>query len=437
MTKNILIVFISFFLGVNAFAVPRIDVTKGYSDPMPIAVVDFFGKDAKTLEYGFNITQVVTQDLERSGLFRSINKASFIEQLPDNYTSPNFASWRQISAQALVTGDIHVNEKGEVQASFRLWDVYAGQQLSGRTYTTKPDNWRRVGHLIADEVYKRMTGESGYFDTRLVYVSETGPALQRIKRLAIMDQDGENHRFLTDGSKLALTPRFSPNAQQIMYLSYKNDNPRVYLRDIESGKEKVLGDFPGISFAPRFSPDGRSALMSIAYKGITDIYRMDMKTFSKKKLTQGNAIDTSPSYDPEGKKIVFNSNRGGNQQLYVMNADGSNIHRISFGEGRYAEPSWSPRGDLISFTKIYKGSFYIGVMRPDGSGERILSQGYLVEGSTWSPNGRVVIYTRQEPTFPGRPTISRLFSIDLTGYNERELPTPLGASDPAWSPLLQ
>lgn len=420
-----------------AWAVPRIDITKGYSDPMPVALVDFFGKDGKSLEYGFNITKVISQDLERSGLFRSIDKASFIEQLPDNYTSPSFPSWRQINAQALVTGDVTVNAKGEVEASFRLWDVFAGQQLSGRTYTTKPENWRRVGHLIADEVYKRMTGESGYFDTRVVYVSETGPALERVKRLAIMDQDGENHHFLTDGTKLALTPRFSPNAQQIMYLSYKNDKPRVYLRDIESGKERVLGDFPGMSFAPRFAPEGKKVLMSIAYKGVTDIYQMDLKNMSKRKITEGSAIDTSPSFSPDGKKVVFNSNRGGSQQLYVMNADGGNVHRISFGEGRYAEPSWSPRGDLISFTKIYKGNFYIGVMRPDGSGERILSQGYLVESSTWSPNGRVIMYTRQEPTFPGRPRISRLYSIDLTGYNEREVTTPLGASDPAWSPLLQ
>ena len=308
--------------------------------------------------------------------------------------------------------------------------------MEGQSFTTTKDNWRRIAHVISDTIYERLTGEKGYFDTRIVYVSESGPATKRVKRLAIMDQDGENHKFLTNGAAMALTPRFSPNLQKITYMSYAGNIPRVYILDIETGEQEVLGDFPGMTFAPRFSPDSEKVLLSYASNGKSDIYEMDLKNKKKKRLTHSGAIDTSPSYSPDGSKIVFNSDRGGNQQLYVMDADGSNVKRISFGKGRYATPVWSPRGDYIAFTKMLGGEFYIGVMYPDGTGERVLASGYLVEGPTWSPNGRVLIYFRQEKG-RGRTTPPvKLYSIDLTGYNERQIITPADASDPAWSPLL-
>jgi TolB protein len=309
--------------------------------------------------------------------------------------------------------------------------------MVGLVYFTVPDNWRRIAHIVSDAIYKRMTGENGYFDTRIVYISETGPQNRRVKRLAIMDQDGEKHRFLTDGGTLVLTPRFSPTLQEITYLSYYGDVPRVYVFDIDTGREEVLGDFSGMTFAPRFSADGKQVIMSMAKDGNSEIYTMDLRTRSSKRLTNHSAIDTSPSYSPDGKFITFNSDRGGSQQIYVMDAGGRNVKRISHGKGRYATPVWSPRGDLIAFTKSTGGRFFIGVMRPDGKGERLLAEDFLVEAPTWAPNGRVLMFFRQESSKKdGSGGKTRLYSIDLTGHNEREVITPLDASDPAWSPLI-
>ena len=411
----------------------RIDITQGTVQPLPIAVVDFYGQQPNDAQYGSNIVNVVSSDLERSGLFKPIDKKAFI-QTPDSLrTMPRFGDWRVINAQALVSGTVQTQPDGRIRVEFRLWDVFAEQQMIGVAVTSTQENWRAIAHKVADEIYKRITGEEGYFETRIVYVAESGPFTKRIKRLAIMDQDGENDRYLTDGSNLVLTPRFSPSSQDITYLSYRNNRPRVYLLSIETGQQEVLGDFPGMTFAPRFSPDGTKVVMSQAINGNTDIYEMDLRTRKSRRLTDSPAIDTGPSYSPDGMQIAFESDRGGSQQIYVMNSDGSNPHRISFGEGKYGTPVWSPRGDLIAFTHIRGGVFYIGVMRPDGSGQREISQGYLVEGPTWAPNGRVLAYFKQS----GAGGQVRLYSIDITGYNERELVTPTDGSDPAWSPLIQ
>jgi TolB protein len=378
---------------------------------------------------------VISADLQRSGLFKPIDRRAFIQTDGALNTLPRFGDWRIINAQALVQGRTELVPDGRLRVEFRLWDVFAEQQMVGLAYFTVPDNWRRVAHIIADAIYKRITGEDGYFDTRIVYIAESGPERRRIKRLAIMDQDGANHRFLTDGSELVLTPRFSPTLQEITYLSYRGNTPRVYIFNIDTGRQELLGDFPGMTFAPRFSPDGQSIIMSMSQNGNTNIYVMDLRTRQSRQLTRSGAIDTSPSFAPDGSQVVFNSDRGGSQQLYVMDKDGRDVHRISFGKGKYATPVWSPRGDLIAFTKISRGTFYIGVMRPDGSGERLLAQDYLVEAPTWSPNGRVLMYFRQSKNGEN-VTEPRLYSIDLTGYNEREIITPVGASDPAWSPLI-
>jgi TolB protein len=412
----------------------HIDLTHGNIKPIPIAIPVFAGGGGTVAN---DITGVLSADLERSGLFPPIDPKAFVDQAANTHIPPHYGDWRVINAQALVTGDIQVQPDGRLAVEFRLWDIFAEQQLTGLRYTTTPDNWRRIAHIIADAVYKRLTGEDGYFDTRIVYISESGPLDKRIKRLAIMDQDGANQRYLTDGRSLVLTPRFSPTTQEITYLSYARGTPRVYLFNIDTGQQEVLGDFPGMSFAPRFSPDGNRVIMSIALNGATQIYAMDLRTRRATQVTNTESIDTSPCYSPDSSQIVFNSDRGGSQQLYAMNADGGNIHRISFGNGRYGTPVWSPRGDLIAFTKIEGGQFYIGVMRPDGSGERLLTQAFLVEGPTWAPNGRVLMYLRQMPTDKqGKGGGPRLYSIDLTGYNEREVITPQDASDPAWSPLI-
>ena len=418
----------SLMLTAPAQAQLKIDITQGTQQPMPIAINNLTGNSA----LGTSIMQVVAADLERSGLFRPISQTAFIERITNGDAVPRFADWRQINAQAIVTGTITAMEGDRVRVSFRLWDALAEQQIAGKEYNTFGRNARRIGHLIADEIYKRLTGEMGYFDTRIVYVAESGPQNKRVKRLAIMDQDGENHKYLTDGSTLVLTPRFSPNTQQILYMSFSGKQPRVFLRDLQTGREESMGNFQGMSFAPRFNHDGSRMLMSIANGGTTSIYEMDLRTRQMRRLTnQGGVIDTSPSYAPDGRAIVFNSDRGGSQQLYVMDANGGNIQRISYGQGNYATPVWSPRGDQIAFTRMSGGQFYIGVMRPDGQGERMLAQSWLVESPSWAPNGRVIVFSKGAPG--GR---TRLSSVDITGYNQRELMTPLDASDPAWSPLL-
>jgi TolB protein len=411
-----------------------IDITQGNPEPMPIAVGALVGGNEVEARVGRDIARVVSADLERSGLFRPLDPRSFLQDAADAANNPRFPDWRAINAAALVTGKVISQGGGKLRVEFRLWDVFAQQQLVGQAFQTTEDNWRRISHIIADAIYKRITGEAGYFDTRIVYVAESGPMNKRIKRLAVMDQDGANNAYLTDGRVLVLTPRFSPAMHQITYLAYFNNKPRVYLFDIDSGRQEMLGDFPGMTFAPRFSPDGTKVIMSYAKDGNSDIYSMDLRSRRATRLTADGSTDTAPSYSPDGKRIAFESDRSGAQQIYVMGADGGNPQRISFGTGRYGSPVWSPRGDLIAFTKQQGGQFYIGVMRPDGSGERILTQGYLVDGATWAPNGRVVIFYREQPR--GNDRDPKLWSIDITGRNERIVPTPGDASDPAWSPLL-
>jgi TolB protein len=415
----------------------RIDITRGRVEPLPIAVPAMVGASPNESQLGRDVAQVVAADLERSGLFAPINQGAFIEDVSRMGPTPRFGDWRLINAQALVTGQTTTEADGRLRVDFRLWDVFSERQLIGFSYTTTPQAWRRIAHIIADKIYEKLTGEGGYFDTRIVYISESGPQNQRVKRLAIMDQDGANHRFLTDGRSLVLTPRFSPTTQEITYLSYSRGIPKVFIFNVETGQQELLGEFPGMTFAPRFSPDGNRVIMSLAVNGATDIYTIDLRTKRATQLTQNAAINTSPSYSPDAGRIVFNSDRGGSQQLYTMNADGSDVRRISPpGGGRYGTPVWSPRGDLIAFTKIEGGQFFIGVMRPDGSGERLLTKAFLVEAPTWAPNGRVLMYFKQQPTDSAGRGTTRLYSIDLTGYNEREVITPQDASDPAWSPLI-
>jgi TolB protein len=442
MFKKLSFVFVlsvALFLGVStpAKAELRIDVTRGQSNPTPIAITDFYSANPQTQKMGLDISSVITANLKRTGLFRPLDPEVFIQSPEAVNASPSFNEWRVLNAQALVVGTLTRMSDGRTRVEFRLWDVFGEKQLVGMAYMTTEQNWRRIAHIISDAIYKRLTGEDGYFDTRIVYVSESGPATARVKRLAIMDQDGQNHKFLTDGQTLVLTPRFSPTAHMITYMAYYGGKPRVYLYDIDSGRQEILGDFPGMTFAPRFSPDGNQVVMSLSKNGASNIYTMDLRTRGVKQLTNDNSINTSPSYAPDGKQITFESDRGGRQQIYVMNADGSGARRISFGEGRYANPVWSPRGDLIAFTKMLKGQFYIGVMRPDGSGERLITTAYHVEGPTWAPNGRVLAYFKELPVgFKGKGGRSaKVYTIDLTGFSESQVPTPQDASDPAWSPL--
>lgn len=407
-----------------------IDVSRARAAPIPIAITDFGG------EYGQQITQVVTNDLASSGLFRPLPPASFTAE-PAASSRPAFQNWSAIGAQALVTGSAQLSGSS-LRVEFRLWDVLPQTQLQGTAYTTTPANLRRIAHIIADVIYERLLGEKGYFDTRIAYVSAIGPRGREVRRLAIMDQDGANGRLLTDGRWSVLTPRFSPVGDRLVFMSYASNRPRVYTYDLASGRESLVGDFEGMTFAPRFSPDGHRVIMAQAHGSGSDIVVVDLGSRSPTRLTHSDSIDVSPCYSPDGSQIVFASDRGGDQQLYVMSAGGGGAKRISFGSGRYGTPVWSPRGDQIAFTRYggSEGGFNIGVMHPDGSGERILAQGWDVEGPSFAPNGRMMVYFSQSRAGAGgRGFSSQLKTVDITGFGERTIPTSGTATDPTWSPL--
>ncbi len=415
-----------------ARAVVRLDITQGNVQPLPIALPDFIAGTPGDGENARNVSQIINANLRRSGLFAPIDPAAFIEKIVNVDGAPRFPDWRAINAQALVTGRITRQPDGRLKAEFRLWDVFGAVQLAGQQYFATADNVRRIAHIISDAIYERLTGEKGYFDSRVVFVDETGPKERRVKRLAMMDQDGANVRYLTRGEDLVLTPRFSPSSQEITYMSFGQGDPRVYLLNIETAQREIVGNFPGMTFSPRFSPDGQNVIMSLQRGGNSNIFAMNLSTKTITRLTDSPAIDTAPSYSPDGRQICFESDRGGRPQIYVMAASGGPAQRISFGDGTYSTPVWSPRGDVIAFTKQAGGQFAIGVMNTDGKGERILTEGFHNEGPSFAPNGRVVMFFRD----PGGAAGPSLFTIDLTGRNEQKVPTPSYASDPAWSPLL-
>ena len=405
-----------------------IDLRRGNVQPMPIAIADFAGEG----DLGQRVSGIIANNLQRSGYFTPLDKGRFPER-PSFDAAPRFDAWREAGAQALVTGRVTRDPSGRLRAEFRLWDVYAGQQIQGQQYFTDPNFWRRIGHIISDAVYTKITGVGGFFDTRVVFVDESGPKENRRKRLAIMDQDGANVRFLTQGDNLVVTTRYSPVSQDITYMSQASgQQPRVHVINLESGTRQIVGNFPDMTSSPRFSPDGQRIVMSLQQGGNANIFTMDLGSRTTTRVTSTGAIDTSPSYSPDGREIVFESDRGGQQQIYVMGADGSSPRRISFGEGSYSQPAWSPRGDLIAFTKRTRGGFAIGIMKPDGSGERLLTEGFHNESPTWAPNGQYIMFFRD----PGGQAGGRLFMVDITGRVEQPVPTPSFASDPAWSPLL-
>jgi TolB protein len=442
--KKIFYTVIAIFFKLSvAHSLIEVDITRGNLDPLPIAVsplhVDTQSEnfeDRKIKELGDQISSVIEKNFKSTGLFNPLNKDAFVQKPDIAHLKPRFEDWRLITAQALVTGKLLIKDN-KLKVEFRLWDLAASQEMVALAFTTTPSNWRRVAHIISDKIYERLTGETGYFDTRIIYVSETGPKTQRVKKLAIMDQDGANTKYLTLGNELVLTPRFNPTSQLVTYMSYFRNLPRVYLLDIETGIQEVVGNFPGMTFAPRFSPDGKKIIMSFAKDGNSDIYTMDIETRLVERITEDSSIDTSPSFSPDGKYICFNSDRSGLQQIYTMRSDGTGAKRISFGNGIYGTPVWSPRGDLIAFTKMRAGKFYIGVMRSDGTGERLLTENYYQEAPSWSPNGRLLAFYRETKSGKdGSGFTAKLWSIDITGYNERELKTETDASDPSWSSLL-
>ena len=408
-----------------ASALVEIVVGGGDFVPLPIAIPDFGSSDPG---FGREIAEIVRNNLRRSGLFAPIDPAMMQGQIGDVQATPDFGMWRGTGVDALVMGT--VERGGQVQSAVRVWDTAAAQQVVGKSYATDPQSYRRIAHIVSDAIYESLAGAPGYFDTRIVYVAETGPKANRTKRLAIMDQDGANIQYITTGKTLALTPRFSPTQQMLTYLNFEDGNPQVYLLDLNSGTQQRLGSFGQMTFSPRFSPDGSTIAFSVEAGGTTNIYALRIGDSRPVQLTSGAAIDTSPSYSPDGSRIVFESDRGGSPQLYVMGAGGGGAQRISYGEGTYSTPVWSPRGDLVAFTRQSGGQFHIGIMNPDGSGERLLASSFHAEGPTFCPNGRVIMFFRD----PGGDSGPSLYSVDIWGRNEQQIPTESFASDPAWSP---
>ena len=414
----------------------RIEITEGVIEPLPVAVPDFIAETAAAEQYARSISRVIASDLIGTGLFREIPQESYISR-PTSFTSSvQFADWKAINAQALVTGAVGLNSDGNLTVKFRLYDVFADSELGdGLQFAGSADSWRRMAHKVADAVYSRITGEGGYFDSRVVFVSESGPKGQRQKRLAIMDYDGANVQFLTDASTIVLAPRISADGRRILYTSYETGFPKVYMLDVGTVSKQALAiPAEALSFAPRFGPDGETVVLSLQQGGNTDIFKTTVGGGALQRLTSAPSIETAPSFSPDGKQIVFVSDRSGTPQLYIMGADGGKARRISFGKGRYGSPVWSPRGDLVAFAKQANGRFHIGVMRIDGSEERLLTASFLDEGPTWSPNGRVIMFTRESK---GADGARALYSVDITGRNLRRVPTETGASDPAWSPVLK
>jgi len=432
---NRIILFLSLLLFSSITKAAReITISEGHVDPIPVAVNSFSYEGNNGAEISKKITSVIGNDLKNCSFFRMVPTASFIENKIGVKHKPLFASWRQINAQILLNG--HVSIYGDkLEISFVIWDPTLEKNIHKEILELPYSLWRRGAHKIADTIYERVTGDKGYFDTRIAYISETGSPIRRVKRVAVMDFDGENNKFLTDGKNLVLTPRFSPKADKVLYLSYVKNKLRIHLKDVKSGKESIVGDFKGISFAPKFSPDGTKALLSASKNGATNIFEIDLRSKRIRQVTSGFCINTSPSYSPDGKKIVFNSDRSGVPQIYTMNLDGSSVERISFGGGSYSAPVWSPTGDYIAFT-VNRGSFAIGVMKTDGSGERLIASGYMVEGPTWSPSGKLVMFTRETKQHGKYTNLSKVYYVDISGHNERVVKTTQDASDPEWSSLL-
>ncbi|SDW14079.1 Tol-Pal system beta propeller repeat protein TolB [Litoreibacter albidus] len=412
----------------------RIELDSPNIEPLPFAAPAFIAETAGAEQYARDLASVVAADLQGSGLFRAISQDAYISQITSFESPVQYADWKAINAQALVTGAVSTTNDGQIVVKFRLFDVFSEDQMGeGLQFVGSTNGWRRMAHKVADAVYTRITGEGGYFDSRVVYVAETGPKNARLKRLGVMDYDGANQQFLTDAQAIVLAPRFSPNGDRVIYTSYESGFPKIYVLDVASVGRRVLQDQPGtMSFAPRFAPNGQDVVFSLTTGSNTDIYRLNLDSGQRTQLTSSPAIETAPSYSPDGTKIVFESDRSGTQQLYVMDANGGEATRISFGQGRYGTPVWSPRGDLVAFTKQNRGRFHIGVMRTDGSGERLLTASFLDEGPTWAPNGRVIMFTRETAGSAGSST---LYSVDISGRNLKAVQA--NASDPSWSPLLK
>ena len=430
------LVFGVFMLGA-ARAELKVDIVAGAANPISIAVQKFeVAGDVRSKDAAM-MREVVENDLKRTGLFRIVNHDAFPEYVK-MHAMPEFQSWAAIKTQVLVQTKLTAESDNRYKLEFFVWDVNGREQIEAQSLVASRKSARRLAHIMADAIYERLTGEIGYFDTQIVFIAETGPVHKRVKRLAIMDQDGYGMRYLSDKDTFVMSPHFSPNMQSSVFLSYYNDDPMVWTLDLDTGEQRRLGQFGGMNFAPRFSPDGNRVAISLVKNGITHIYEYNIETKELRQLTFGNSINTSPSYSPDGKKMAFNSDRSGRQQIHVLDLETGSVERLTYGAGRYATPAWSPDGQFIAFTKIADDTFYVGIMNPQGRNEKILAGGWFMEAPSWAPGSRRIVYYETERAIDGIERISHIRSVDITGQNiyDIELPDGVNGLEPTWSPRL-
>lgn len=425
-----------------AFSLPahaelKVDIIAGATEPIAIAVQKLETVGNVSSDDAEMIRDVVDADLKSTGLFRIVSRNA-LPEFVEMGKMPDFQLWSAVKAQVLVQAKLSAESGGRYNLEFYVWDVNAKEQIEAQSLVASKKSARRLAHIMADAIYERLTGEVGYFDTQIVFIAETGPVHDRIKRMAIMDQDGYGLRYLSDEDTFVMSPHFSPNMQTIAFLSFRDNDPMVWTLDLETGEQRRLGQFGGMNFAPRFSPDGTKIALSLVKNGITHIYEYDIESKTLKQLTFGYSLNTSPSYSPDGKKMAFNSDRSGNQQIYVLDLETGAVERITYGAGRYATPAWSPDGKFIAFTKIANDTFYIGIMDPRGRNEKILAGGWYMEAPSWAPGSRRVVYYETEKALDGIERISHIRSVDITGQNiyEIELPDDINGVEPTWSPKL-
>lgn len=437
MLKKLLLFALGVVMVLPARAELKVDIVAGAANPISIAVQKFEVSGDVRSKDATMIREVVESDLKRTGLFRIANHDAFPEYVK-MHEMPNFKSWDAIKTQVLVQTKLSAESDNRYKLEFFVWDVDGREQIEAQSLVASRQSARRLAHIMADAIYERLTGEVGYFDTQIVFIAETGPVHKRVKRMAIMDQDGYGMRYLSDMDTFVMSPHFSPNMQSIVFLSYYNDDPMVWSLDLDTGEQRRLGQFGGMNFAPRFSPDGTRVAISLVKKGITHIYEYNIETKELRQLTFGNSINTSPSYSPDGKKMAFNSDRSGRQQIHVLDLETGAVERLTYGAGRYATPAWSPDGQFIAFTKIADDTFYVGIMNPQGRNEKILAGGWFMEAPSWAPGSRRIVYYETEKAIDDIERISHIRSVDITGQNiyDIELPDGVNGLEPTWSPRL-
>jgi len=382
---------------------------------------------------GIQIAQQIVSDLRTTRSIYPTGPENLRHYTPTEAGAPLYPNWANIGAGALVTGYVQARDDGRINVVCYLYDLKQRREMTRKGFAVAATEWKRAAHRCAGAFYTAVTKRPGLFDSRIVYVAATGSRMQPVKRIAIMNWDGTDHSYLTQGEVTVTSPRISPDGERIAYMSFAGGMPHIRIMDADGSNDRQLLQSNSMSFAPRFSPDGRVIAFSMAVDGNTDIYVVDANGGYPRRLTTTPGIDTSPSFSPDGKQIVFESDRSGAQQIYVMNVDGSGQSRISFGGGANSSPVWSPDGDRIAFSRWNGSTIGIGIMSATGGDEKILTNGWQDEAPSWSPDSEWVMFQR---TQQGTGTGS-LLMVSIGGGEPKAVATPQPGADPSWSGVVQ